>query len=105
MAPKISINQQIEEQSGTIQTTRRAGEELVRKGRMRQSELDYRLRRQEAIWKSLCWFRDSEADLKVLWSLPQADRAFILSHAPLVLDLARQIAAKEAIAKAGGPAQ
>lgn len=102
-AQKISLNQMVEEMSGTIRTTTRNGQEQIRKGKLRQAELDFHLRRQEAIWHVLTFFRDNEDVLRGFMRMAPGDRVFIVSHGPLVVDLARQLAAKEEIAKAGGP--
>lgn len=102
-APKISINQQIEEIRRVIAETRNDGTRKVSGRKLRQGELDEHLRRQDAIFHTLAFCRDEREVIRAVMAMTPADRAAVVSHGHLVAQLARELARKEAIAKAGGP--
>lgn len=52
---------------------------------------------------TLAWLLEHETEIRAFLTLPPEARAAVVSHGPLVAELAQQIAKKEAIAKAGGP--
>lgn len=100
---KISINQQIEEITRVIAETRSENGRKVASGKLRQSEADYHLHRQDAIFRTLGFCRDEEAVIRAIMAMSPEDRAAVVSHGRLVAEMARELARREAIAKAGGP--
>lgn len=89
-APKVSLSQQIEEMQSTIRTTRRLGDGWVRKGELRRPELDLHLLRQDAIWRTLRWFQDNEAEIRAFMALPPDTREIIAKHGEAVTDALRE---------------
>lgn len=101
--PKVTINQQIEEITRVIAETRSEGTRKVSGRKLRQGELDEHLRRQDAIFHTLAFCRDEREVIRVVMTMTPEDRAAVVSHGHLVAQLARELARKEAVAKAGGP--
>lgn len=52
---------------------------------------------------TLAWLIEHEAEIRAFLALAPEARAAVLSHGPIVADLAQELAKREAIAKAGGP--
>ncbi|MCX5497302.1 hypothetical protein OSH11_21575 [Kaistia dalseonensis] len=105
MSQKVSLNQQVEEILRIIHESHGTYPGQVARGKLRQSIADYQLQRQEAICVTLEWLRGSEAEIRGFLAMPPDDRASVISHGALVAQLAQELAAREAAAKAGGPAR
>lgn len=100
---KISLNQQIDEIQRDLAERRSTYPAMVATRKLKQSQADFQCARLDAAWQSLTWLREHEAEIRAFMALPAADRAVVLSHGPLVAQMAAELARREAIAKAGGP--
>lgn len=69
----------------------------------RPAEAEIHAARLAAVARTLDWLRQHEAEIRAFLSLAPQDRAAVLSHGPLVAQLAAEIARREALAKVGGP--
>ena len=64
MASKVSLNQQIEEAEREMGLRRKVYPALVARGKMRASEADFFVERQQAIIDTLSWLQDNEDVIK-----------------------------------------
>ena len=65
-APKISLNQQIEEIERELTMRRSVYPRWVSAGKIRKGEADYQIARMEAVKATLEWMRDNEAAIRRL---------------------------------------
>lgn len=100
---KFSLQLQIEAQGFACDRQYKLAQGQSIKPSKSRSVEELQLEHMRAVSASLRWLRDNEDALRAWAALPKADRDIIASHGALVAQLARQVADKEAIAKAGGP--
>lgn len=96
--PGLSLKAQIDEAlyMQSVRKTHRFGPE-------RPAEVELHAERLDAILRTLIWLRENEVEIRAFLALPPEDRAVVVSHGPLVAQLAAEMKRREAIAKAGGP--
>ncbi|QCI65653.1 hypothetical protein [Phreatobacter stygius] len=102
MTAIIPLREQIAEQRGDIENRERTYPRLVNRGELREAEADRLLQRAKAILSTLVWFQEREHELRTFLAMAPADRAVIVTHGPLVAEMALELARREEIAKAGG---
>ena len=94
---KISLTSQIAEVDHWAARLREPGF----KGRSSEAELH--VAHTAAVRATLVWLHNYEPQIRAFLALAPDVRAAVLSHGPIVGELAVEIARREAIAKAGGP--
>ena len=71
----------------------------------RSSEADLHGEHIAAVRATLAWLHNHEAEIRAFLALAPDVRAAVVSHGPIVAELAVEISKREAIAEAGGPAR
>ena len=95
-APKISLQQQIEECGYELDQRARVYPRLVSSGKLRQAVADYHVDRMRATRRTLEWLQRHEDEIKAFLALePETRKAGF--------EMAAEIAKRAAIAAAGGP--
>lgn len=101
--PRIALQQQIAEVRREIALRRAVYPRRIARHEMRQGEADLAMARIEAVLATLTWLQTHEHELRRFLAMAPADRAVVMTHGPLVTQMALQVARREANAKAGGP--
>lgn len=104
-APKISLRQQIEavRLAETRQRTLSTGG-TVRELR-RDAEAKFDLHRLNAAARTLEWLSENEHYIRAFQELPIDAREAVLRHGQAMGQMCIELAKREAVAKAGGPAR
>lgn len=113
--PRISIQTQAGHVAWLSNTVDRLESEVVKRGLCKSAELPTRASYNGAIHQTMQWLVRNEArirrflphaeEIEQLLALEPEVRAAILKHGPLVAELAVQMAEREAVSAAGGPAR
>lgn len=94
---KVSLASQMAEVEHwlTVQRTRGFGD--------RPGVRDLHAEHSRAVLATLAWLQNNEREIRAFLALAPEARAAVVSHGPIVAELAQELAKREAIAKAGGP--